>query len=200
MLPLDDRRFERFNAELAGRPQLVTGTSQVLFGRMGRLSENSLVVVKNKSHAVTAQVSVPERGAHGTIVAQGGAFGGWSLYLQDGRPTYTYNWVGLQRYTVAAREPLAAGKATITVDFAYDGGGRGKGGTATLSVNGTKVAAGRCTNWTDTTGDAVVGHSDSDTTAKSTTDRWNNAHTVSCTVKAIKDANGAGRFYCFAKD
>jgi hypothetical protein len=68
------------------------------------------------------------------------------------------------------------------------------------NADGTKVAGGRCTNWTDTAGDAVVGHADSDTTAKNTTDRWNNAHTVACTAKAIKDANGSGRFYCFAKD
>ena len=100
VLPLDDRRFERFNPDLAGRPQLVRGNSQLLFGGMGRLSENSVVVIKNKSHAVTAQVVVPEDGAGGVIIAQGGAFGGWSLYVHEGRPAYCYNLFGLQRFKV----------------------------------------------------------------------------------------------------
>ena len=77
------------------------------------------------------------------ILAQAGRFGGWSLYLKDGKPTYTYNWLGLQRYTVAAKQPLPAGKATIRFEFAYDGGGLGKGGTGTIFVNGKKVAEGR---------------------------------------------------------
>jgi arylsulfatase len=90
VLPLDDRRIERFNAELAGRPQLIQGKSQLLFGGMGRLTENSVVVLKNKSHAVSAQIVVPEGGANGVIVAQGGAFGGWSLYLHGASlPTAT---------------------------------------------------------------------------------------------------------------
>jgi hypothetical protein len=88
VLPLDDRRIERFNSDLAGRPVLITGDSQLLFAGMGRLSENSVINVKNKSHSVTAQVTVPEGGAEGVIVAQGGAFAGWSLYLKDGKPKY----------------------------------------------------------------------------------------------------------------
>jgi arylsulfatase len=96
VLPLDDRRAERFNADIAGRPQLIKGNSQVLFGGMGRLSENSIVVLKNKSHAVTAEVVVPDTGAAGVIVAQGGAFGGWTLYLKDGKPAYCYNLFGLR--------------------------------------------------------------------------------------------------------
>ena len=78
MLPLDDRRFERFNADMAGRPQLIQGSSQILFGGMGRLSENSVLVIKNKSHSVTAEIDLPDGGGSGVIVAQGGAFGGWS--------------------------------------------------------------------------------------------------------------------------
>jgi arylsulfatase len=88
-------------------------------------------------------VEVPQGGANGVILAQAGRFGGWSLYLKDGKPTYTYNWLGLQRYTLAARQALPAGKAVIRYDFAYDGGGVGKGGTGTLYVNGTNVATGR---------------------------------------------------------
>ena len=91
VLPLDDRKFERFNSDLAGRPQLVKGNTQVLFGGMGRLSENSVINLKNKSYALTADLSVPEAGANGVIVAQGGRFGGWSLYLHEGKPAYCYN-------------------------------------------------------------------------------------------------------------
>jgi arylsulfatase A-like enzyme len=91
VLPLDDRRVERFNSDLAGRPELIKGTSQILFGGMGRLTENSVLVIKNKSHSVTAEVVVPEGGASGVIVAQGGAFGGWRLYVHEGKPAYCYN-------------------------------------------------------------------------------------------------------------
>ena len=101
VLPLDDRRVERFNADLAGRPQLVRGNSQLLFGGMGRLTENSIVVLKNKSHAVTAAGRRARvRAPSGVIVAQGGAFGGWSLYAKDGKPAYCYNLFGLQRFKV----------------------------------------------------------------------------------------------------
>jgi arylsulfatase len=113
---------------------------------MTGMMENTFLNVKGRSKTITAEVDIPQGGANGVILAQGGRFGGWSLYLKDGKPTYTYNWVGLERYTVAASDPLPGGKATITVDFAYDGGGRGKGGTAALSVNGKKVAEGRIAN------------------------------------------------------
>ena len=143
VLPLDDRRFERFNADIAGRPQLIKGNSQMLFGGMGRLSENSLLVIKNKSHAVTSEIIVPEGGTSGTIVAQGGAFGGWSLYLTDGKPAYCYNLFGLQRYKVYGDDPVPAGDHQVRVEFTYDGGGLGKGGTAALFVDGDKVGEGR---------------------------------------------------------
>jgi arylsulfatase len=143
VLPLDDRRFERFDPDLAGRPQLIRGSSQLLFGGMGRLSENSVVNVKNKSHAVTAQVVVPAAGMGGVIVAQGGAFGGWALYVHEGRPAYCYNLFGLQRFTIYGDAPLTEGEHQIRMEFAYDGGGVGKGGTATLLVDGAPVAEGR---------------------------------------------------------
>ena len=109
VLPLDDRRFERFNPDLAGRPQLVRGTSQLLFGRMGRLSENSIVSLKNKSHAITAEIVVPEGGASGVILSQGGAFGGFALYARDGDlPTATTSSVSsASRSTARARFPRA---------------------------------------------------------------------------------------------
>jgi arylsulfatase len=143
VFPLDDRRAERFNADLAGRPQLVRGNRQVLFGGMRRLTENSIVVTKNKSFALTAEIEVPEGGAEGVIIAQGGAFGGFSLYAKDGIPAFCYNLFGLQRFKVYGKDPLALGEHQVRLEFAYDGGGLGKGGTATLYADGTKVGEGR---------------------------------------------------------
>jgi arylsulfatase A-like enzyme len=143
VLPLDDRRFERFNAELAGRPQLVRGTSQLLYEGMGRLSENSVLVLKNRSHAVTAQIDVSDGGAEGVMVAQGGAYAGWSLYLHEGRPAYCYNFFGLQLFKVYGEEPVPAGEHQVRMEFGYDGGGLGKGGNVTLYVDGGEVGEGR---------------------------------------------------------
>jgi arylsulfatase len=142
VLPLDDRRAERFNPDLAGRPQLVRGNSQLLFGGMGRLSENSVLALKNKSHAVTAQLTVPEDGAQGVIVAQGGAFGGFSLYLHEGRPAYCYNLFGLQRFKVYGEKPIPAGEHQVRMEFTYDGGGLGKGGDVALYLDGERVGDG----------------------------------------------------------
>jgi arylsulfatase len=143
-LPLDDRVFERMNPELAGRPDLMAGrTTLVLAEGMTGMTENVFLNIKNKSKTITAEVEVPEGGAHGAILVQGGRFGGWALYMKDGVPAYDYNFLGLQRFTVAATQPLAPGKATIRFEFAYDGGGLGKGGTGTLYVDDRKVAEGR---------------------------------------------------------
>jgi arylsulfatase A-like enzyme len=143
VLPLDDRRIERFNSDLAGRPVLVKGNSQILYGGMGRLSENSVLNLKNKSHSVTAEVIVPEGGANGVIIAQGGAFAGWSLYLHDGRPKYCHNLAGLMRYYVEANEAVPSGTHQVRMEFAYDGGGLAKGGNATLYIDGNQVGEGR---------------------------------------------------------
>jgi arylsulfatase len=143
VLPLDDRRFERFNPDLAGRPQLVRGTSQLLFGRMGRLTENSIVALKNKSHAITAQIEVPESGARGVIISQGGAFGGLALYAKDGKLAYCYNLFGLERFKVYGADALPAGDHQVRMEFTYDGGGLGKGGDVTLFVDGERVGEGR---------------------------------------------------------
>jgi len=143
VLPLDDRRFERFNPDLAGRPQLVKGKSQLLYQGMGRLSENSVLVVKNKSHAITAEIEVPEGGGEGVIIAQGGAYAGWSLYLHEGRPAYCYNLFGLQRFKIYGEQPVPAGQHQVRIEFAYDGGGLAKGGDVTLYVDGDKVGDGR---------------------------------------------------------
>jgi arylsulfatase len=144
VLPLDDRTLERLNAALVGRPDLMAGrTSLTVYQGMTGMSENVFINIKNRSHTITADVEIPKNGANGVILAQAGRFGGWSLYLKDGKPTYTYNWIGLRRYTVAAKQAPPAGKATIRFEFAYDGGDLGKGGVGTLFVNGKSVATGR---------------------------------------------------------
>jgi arylsulfatase len=144
VLPLDDRTLERAIASAVGRPDLMAGRNSLTLAEgMTGMLENVFVNVKNKSKTITAEVVVPAGGANGAILVQGGRFGGWALYMKDGRPAYDYNFLGMQRSSIAATQPLAAGKATIRFDFAYDGGGMGKGGTGTLFVNDAKVAEGR---------------------------------------------------------
>ena len=143
VLPLDDRRIERFNSDLAGRPQLISGKTQILFGGMGRLSENSVINIKNKSHSVTAEVVVPQSGASGVIIAQGGAFAGWSLYAKDGKLKYCYNLLGLRLFFAKSNKPILAGQHQVRMEFKYDGGGLAKGGDASLFVDGEKVGEGR---------------------------------------------------------
>jgi arylsulfatase A-like enzyme len=143
VLPIDDRTVERFDPKTAGRPDLMAGrTSLTLYPGMS-VNENSFISLKNVSHTITTEVEIPEGGANGVILTQGGRFGGWSFYLKDGKPTYEYNWLGLDRYKIAADKPLPAGKATVQFDLTYDGGGLGKGGTGRIFVNGEKVAEGR---------------------------------------------------------
>ena len=144
VLPLDDRTLERLNPALVGRPDLMAGRSSLTVheGMVG-MSENVFINTKNRSHTITAEVEIPKQGASGVILAQAGRFGGWSLYLKDGKPTYTYNFLGLQRYRITSKQAIPAGKATIRFEFAYDGGGVGKGGTGTLFVNDMNVASGR---------------------------------------------------------
>ncbi|MES3028295.1 MAG: arylsulfatase [Pseudomonadota bacterium] len=142
VLPMDDDVGRRLNSDLAGRPVLIKGKSQILFGGMGRLSENSVVNIKNKSHAVTAGLTVPAGGAEGVIIAQGGNIGGWALYAKGGKLKYCYNLMGIQYFYIEADSVLSPGDHQVRMEFAYDGGGPGKGGTATLYVDGEKVGAG----------------------------------------------------------
>jgi len=118
-------------------------TSLTLAEGMTEMTENVFLNVKNKSVTITAEVEVPESGANGAILVQGGRFGGWALYVKNGRPAYDYNFLGMKSTSIAATQALAPGKATIKFDFAYDGGGMGKGGTGTLFVDGQNVAEGR---------------------------------------------------------
>jgi hypothetical protein len=143
VLPLDDRQIERANAETAGRPTLIKGNTQLLFAGMGRLSENSVVDIKNKSFAVTSELEVPADGAEGVIIAQGGRFGGWSLYAKNGRAKFHYNVLGITSYSIDATEPIPTGTTQVRMEFAYDGGGMGKGGNVTLYCGGKEVGKGR---------------------------------------------------------
>ena len=143
VLPLDDRRIERFNSDLAGRPVLIKGRSQLLFSGMGRLSENVVLNLKNKSHTITADLVLPEDNANGVIIAQGGEFGGWSFYTKNGKLKYCYNLFGLQRFNIEADSILPSGKHQVRMEFTYEGGGLGKSGNVTLYVDGGKAGEGR---------------------------------------------------------
>jgi len=143
VLPLDDRQIERINSDLAGRPTLIKGNTQTLYAGMGRLSENSVLNIKNKSFAVTSDLEVPAKGAQGVIIAQGGRFGGWSLYARDGKAKFFYNVLGIKSFGIEATESIPAGKTQVRMEFAYDGGGMGKGGTVTLYCDGKEVGKGR---------------------------------------------------------
>jgi arylsulfatase len=142
VVPLDDRSIERINPDLAGRPQLIRGNSQLLFSGM-RVSENCVLTLKNKSHSVTAQLVVPKSGATGVIVTQGGMVGGWSLYAHEGRLKYCYNLFGIQHFMITADQPIPAGEHQVRMEFAYDGGGLAKGGDVTLYYDGQAVGTGR---------------------------------------------------------
>jgi arylsulfatase len=143
VLPLDDRIVEKMSPDTAGRPVLIKGKTQILFGGMGRLSENCVLNLKNKSHSVTAEIVVPPKGAEGVIIAQGANIGGWSLYAKGGKLKYCYNYGGFTNYFVEAGAPLPPGDHQVRMEFAYDGGGAGKGGTVTLFTDGKKAGEGR---------------------------------------------------------
>jgi arylsulfatase A-like enzyme len=142
VLPLDDRRYERINAELAGRPELVTGQSQLLFPGM-RVNEWSALNMKNKSHSVTAQVTVPDGGGAGVIVAQGGKVGGWALYVHDGNLKYCVNFFGIEQFFAESTEPVPPGDHQVRMESSYDGDGLAKGADITLYVDGQSVGTGR---------------------------------------------------------
>jgi arylsulfatase A-like enzyme len=150
VLPIDDRSIERLDPAIAGRPDLMNGrTKLTLYEGAKGIPENAFINVKNTSLTITAEVDVPPN-ASGVIVCQGGDFGGWTFYMMDGKLSYTYNWVGIETYTIGTSQKLPAGKHTIKFDFAYEGG-RGGGGTGTISVDGKKGGEGK------------IGHTNSNT-------------------------------------
>lgn len=143
VFPMDVRRAERFNPSIAGRPDLLDGrTSQTFYAGMTGMAENAVVNTKSVHHKVTAEIETDGR-ASGVIAAQAGRFGGWTLYMTDGRPAYEFNWFNVERFPVVARAPLAPGKQVLEMEFVPDGPKPGTGGVATLRANGVVVAQGR---------------------------------------------------------
>ncbi|WP_396913272.1 arylsulfatase [Mycolicibacterium sp.] len=144
VFPLDHRVTERENPTLAGRIDLLGDRRQVTYrGGMRRFTEETTPNIKNRSHSITADIEVTDIRANGVIIAQGGRFGGWALYCVDGRTCYDYNYFGLAHYTVRTPQALSAGRHQIRLEFRYDGGGNGKGGTAVLDIDGVVCAEGR---------------------------------------------------------
>jgi arylsulfatase len=143
VLPMDDRTFERLEPTIAGRPTLIRGDSQLFFPGMGRLSEHSVVSIKNRSFSVTAEVVVPDGGADGVIIAQGGRFGGWCVYVKNGRARFVYNVLGIHEFATEAGEAIPSGTHQVRMEFGYDGGGLAKGGDVTLYYDGIEVGTGR---------------------------------------------------------
>lgn len=143
VFPLDDRLYERFNARIAGRPDLMGARKSLTLGHgMEGILENTFLNVKNTSKVIEAEVSL-DQNARGIILCQGGKFGGWALYMNEGKPSYTYNWFGLEHYTVESPVAIKADKAKIKLTFDYDGDGIGKGGLAKMYIDGKQVAEGR---------------------------------------------------------
>jgi arylsulfatase A-like enzyme len=143
VFPLDDRMTERENPKEAGRLDLHGDRESITFYGPGlRLTEETAPNVKNRSYTITALVDIPADGAAGVIVAQGGRFGGWSLYLHEGRLSFAYNYFGLRVDKITAPEPLPQGPHEVRFDFSYQGGGVGRGGTGIVQVDGEKVAEG----------------------------------------------------------
>jgi arylsulfatase len=144
VFPLDDRVTERENPEFAGRPDLLRGRTTVTFGpRTGRLSEDAAPNVKNRSHTIAVEIVVADEDPEGVLVAQGGRFGGWSLYCYRGRLSYAYNWLGWSLTTVRADHPIGPGRHEVLLDFAYAGGPPGDAAAVALAVDGVWDGAGR---------------------------------------------------------
>jgi arylsulfatase A-like enzyme len=144
VLPIDDDVGSRMDSDRAGRPVLVTGDSQVLLPGMGRLGENCVLNMKNKSHSVTAELVIPDdKPASGVIIAQGANIGGWSLYAKDGKLKYCYNLGGIKSFFVESDKPIPSGTHQVRMEFAYDGGGLAKGGDVTLFIDGDQTGKGR---------------------------------------------------------
>ena len=142
VLPLDNSKVERL--DVTNRPSLTHGrTTFTYYPGMIRIPEGTAPDFKNGSYRITAEVEIPKAGAEGLLMTQGGRFGGLGFYVLDSKPVFHYNTAGVARFTVAAKDKLKPGKHSIVVDFKYDGDGLGKGGTATMLVDGKKVAKGR---------------------------------------------------------
>jgi hypothetical protein len=144
VLPLDDRRSERFNAAIAGRPDLIGDrTSLTVYPGMIGITENAFINIKNRSYTITGDVELPNGNANGVIISQAGRFGGWTLYMKDGKLHHEYNFFGLEHTNTSSSKPIAAGKHSVKYEFVFDGGKPGAGGQSILYVDGEKVAQGK---------------------------------------------------------
>ena len=141
VLPLDDRRMERMIPSMAGRPDADQGGYPGALPRHGHGGEHRR---RHQEQVLCgdANVTIPESGAEGVIIAQGANFGGWAIYAHEGKLKYIYNFLGLDMYEVETPDPLPAGDHQVRLEFAYDGGGLGKGGTATLYLDGEQIGRG----------------------------------------------------------
>jgi arylsulfatase len=143
VLPLDDRLLERTNAALMGRPTVMGERKSVTYGEgMKGMGVDVFIDLRNTAYTITADVEVKANG-NGVIVCQGGRFGGLSLYMKNGKPAFTYNYLGMESTDIVSSQPLKPGTYQLVFDFLYDGDGMGKGGLGTISVNGKKVAEAR---------------------------------------------------------
>ena len=144
VFPIDDRRSERFNAEIAGRPDLMgSRTSLTVYEGMVGISENAFINVKNKNYTITSDVELKDGNANGVIISQAGRFGGWVLYMKGGKVKHEYNFFGVEHTNIASLKPLSAGKHEIKYEFIADAPKPGTGGKCILYVDGAKVAEGQ---------------------------------------------------------
>jgi arylsulfatase len=146
VLPIDDRTIERFDPKIAGRPDLMNGRMELtVYPGMVYMTENAFINVKNTSFDLEAEVEVKGGGNHGVLMAQGGRFGGWALWMNHGKPVFSYNFLGLELYKVEGTQAVEAGQHTLKVGFEYDGqgGARGAGGKVNLFIDGKKVGEGQ---------------------------------------------------------
>ncbi len=140
VLPIDDRRSERFDASIAGRPDLMgPRTSLTVYEGMIGMTENAFINVKNRSFTITAEVELPTANANGVLISQAGRFGGWTLYTKNGKVNHEYNYFGLERTRVSGNKALTPGKHTIKYEFIFDGGKPGAGGQSIIYVDDEKA-------------------------------------------------------------
>jgi len=143
VFPIDDRRSERFNPAIAGRPDLMGGRkSLTVYDGMTGMMENAFINIKSSPHTITAEVEVKDAVTSGVIIAQAGYFGGWTLYMKNGRVHHEYNWFALERTNIGTPAALSPGKHTIVYEFIPDSAKPGAGGKSIISIDGKKAVEG----------------------------------------------------------
>ncbi len=138
VFPMDNRAFAR---ALAPRPSAAAGVSVFTYsGEISGIPPGGSPSILGRSFTITADIDVPQGGAEGMLVTDGGRFGGYGFYMLNSKPVFTYNLMGLEHFRWTSDKPLSPGKHTVMFDFTYDGPGLGKGGTGVLQVDGVEVA------------------------------------------------------------